>query len=204
MVVILRRNVSNELLTTYLPSTLLMIITFATTFFHPEYFEAAVSVNLTTMLVMTTIFIGEMQTLPSTAYVKMIDIWLVFCQLVPFAEVVLLTAMEYRKDNERDETVQPLNTTNTPNKVKNKENKTNGSNNKIDDGTKSLDTINLMTVLSPLKGWKEKRDKMTWLKVTGKLSALYYHCYFFRDKSVACTSESLHTVLYSSSHFLLF
>ena len=95
MRVVLKRKVMNELLTTYLPSILLIVITFATTFFKPFFFEAALSVNLTTMLVMTTIFIGEMQMLPRTAYIKMIDIWLVFCQLVPFSEVLLLTGMEY-------------------------------------------------------------------------------------------------------------
>ena len=30
----------------------------------------------------------------------MIDIWLVLCQMVPFAEVVLLTAMEYRREDQ--------------------------------------------------------------------------------------------------------
>ena len=52
------------------------------------------------MLVMTTIFISVMQMLPATAYVKMIDIWLIFGQLVPFAEVVLLTAMEYIREGD--------------------------------------------------------------------------------------------------------
>ena len=34
----------------------------------------------------------------------MIDIWLVLCQMVPFAEVVLLTAMEYnRKDDDLEQ-----------------------------------------------------------------------------------------------------
>ena len=37
----LKRKVMNELLTTFLPSILLMIITFATTFFKPFWFEAA-------------------------------------------------------------------------------------------------------------------------------------------------------------------
>ena len=40
-----------------------------------------------------------MESLPPTSDIKMIDIWLVFCQLVPFAEVVLLTAMEYRRED---------------------------------------------------------------------------------------------------------
>ena len=50
--------------------------------------------NLTNMLVLTTIFISVMQTLPKTAYVKHIDIWLIFCQLIPFIEVILITAAE--------------------------------------------------------------------------------------------------------------
>ena len=52
------------------------------------------TVNLTNMLVLTTIFISVMQTLPKTAYVKHIDLWLIFCQLIPFIEVILITAAE--------------------------------------------------------------------------------------------------------------
>ena len=98
MEIILKRKLMNELMTTYLPSILLICITFATTFFKAFFFEAALTVNLTTMLVMTTIFIGVMQMLPSTAYIKMIDLWLIFGQLIPFLEVVLLTAMEYHRE----------------------------------------------------------------------------------------------------------
>ena len=90
----------NEMMTTYLPSVLLMLITYATTFFKPYFFEAALSVNLTTMLVMTTIFMTVMQMLPATAYIKMIDIFLIFGQLYPFAEVVLLTMMEFQRDGD--------------------------------------------------------------------------------------------------------
>ena len=89
-------------MTTYFPSILLTMITFATTFFKPYFFEAALTVNLTTMLVMTTIFISKMEGLPSTSYMKMIDIWLIICQLVPFAEVVLFTAKEYVRSMEED------------------------------------------------------------------------------------------------------
>ena len=88
MTIVLKRKITSEMLTTFLPSLLLLMITFATTFFKPFFFEAALSVNLTTMLVMTTIFISEMENLPLTSYPKMIDFWLIFCQLVPFAEVI--------------------------------------------------------------------------------------------------------------------
>ena len=93
----------SEMMTTYFPSLLLMMITYATTFFKPFFFEAALSVNLTTMLVMTTIFISKMEGLPPTSSTKMIDCWLILCQLVPFAQVVLLTAMEYLREEEKEE-----------------------------------------------------------------------------------------------------
>ena len=88
MSISLKRKILSELLSTYLPSLLLLMITFATTFFKPTYFEAALTVNLTNMLVMTTIFTSMIEKLPLTSYVKMIDIWLIFCQLVPFTEVI--------------------------------------------------------------------------------------------------------------------
>ena len=64
MTITLKRKIMSEMMTTYFPSLLLMMITFATTFFKPIFFEAALSVNLTTMLVMTTIFISKMESLP--------------------------------------------------------------------------------------------------------------------------------------------
>ena len=100
MTIVLKRKIMNEMMTTYLPSVLLILITYATTFFKPYFFEAALSVNLTTMLVMTTIFMTVMQMLPATAYVKMIDIFLIFGQLYPFSEVVLLTMMEYHREGD--------------------------------------------------------------------------------------------------------
>ena len=52
-----KRRLINELLTTFLPSFLLIGICYATTQFKSYYFEAAVTVNLTVMLVATTLFI---------------------------------------------------------------------------------------------------------------------------------------------------
>ena len=98
-----KRKIMSEMMTTYLPSMLLMMITFATTFFKPHLIEAALSVNLTTMLVMTTIFISKMEGLPPTSDIKMIDIWLILCQMVPFVQVVLLTAVEYLREEDQQE-----------------------------------------------------------------------------------------------------
>ena len=92
----------SDMMTTYFPSLLLMMITYATTFFKPFFFEAALSVNLTAMLVMTNIFISKMESLPPTSATKMIDYWLILCQLVPFVQVVLLTAMEFIREDQEE------------------------------------------------------------------------------------------------------
>merc|ERR1712218_617206 len=83
-----------ELLTTYLPTILLLLITYVTIFFDSSLFGDAIAVNLTIMLVMTTIFTSKIEELPPTSDMKMIDIWLIFCLVVPFLEVILRTAIE--------------------------------------------------------------------------------------------------------------
>ena len=65
--IVMKRKITSEMMTTFFPTLLLTAITFATTFFKPFFFEAALSVNLTTMLVMTTIFISKMEGLPPTS-----------------------------------------------------------------------------------------------------------------------------------------
>ena len=102
MVIVLKRKIQTEMLTTYLPTLLLLIITYATTFFKPIYFEASLTVNLTIMLVMTTIFTSKIEELPPTSDTKMIDIWLIFCLLVPFAFTLVQTAIEYFREEEME------------------------------------------------------------------------------------------------------
>ena len=90
----LKRKIATELLTTYLPTILLLLITFTTIFFDKDLFGDVIAVNLTIMLVMTTIFTSKIEELPPTSDMKMIDIWLIFCLVVPFLEVILRTAIE--------------------------------------------------------------------------------------------------------------
>ena len=94
MTIVLKRKVAMELLTTYLPTILLLLITFVTIFFDKDLFGDAIAVNLTIMLVMTTIFTSKIEELPPTSDMKFIDIWLIFCLIVPFLEVILRTSIE--------------------------------------------------------------------------------------------------------------
>ena len=151
--IVLKRKFVSELMTTYFPSFLLLAITFSTTFFKPFFFEAALGVNLTTMLVMTTIFISKMESLPPTSDIKMIDLWLVFCQMIPFAEVVLLTAMEYQRTVEGNgDLVESLNeevTSILNDEVGNTE-------------ANSCQQINLTLLISTLKTMGEFKKKFTF------------------------------------------
>ena len=146
MTIVLKRKIMNEMMTTFLPSVLLMLITYATSFFKPYFFEAALSVNLTTMLVMTTIFMTVMQMLPATAYIKMIDIFLIFGQLYPFAEVVLLTIMEYQREGDGSGEEEP------------------------DSGSK--DGAKEEIPATSLNVKEDPENKLYWLKVTGNLCIL--------------------------------
>ena len=91
-----KRVIVNEVLTTYLPTALLIIISYSTTFFPKERFEANLTVNLSVMFVMTTLFVSVMDKLPQTSYIRLVDIWLILGQLFPFLQVIFVTFLESR------------------------------------------------------------------------------------------------------------
>ena len=57
---------------------LLLVIMYDKTLFNPVYFETSLTVNLTIMLVLTTIFTNEIVELAPMSQTKMIHIWLIF------------------------------------------------------------------------------------------------------------------------------
>ncbi len=103
------RRLFSTILTNYVPTFLICFLCFTTNYFKPFFFEAIVAVNLvkslrnltkfnetnislhlqTSMLTLTTLFISITESLPKTSYPKMMDIWLLFCLMVPLLEVIL-------------------------------------------------------------------------------------------------------------------
>ena len=62
-----------------------------------------ITVNLTSMLVLTTMFINVSNNLPKTSYMKMMDVWLLFNLMYPFIVVLMHTYMDtLRSDDERE------------------------------------------------------------------------------------------------------
>lgn len=119
--IILKRRLLNQILTIFLPTTCICICAFSTSFymvihleykttfssqkrlffFQPNVFNAIVTVNLSSLLILTTLFIGISNSLPRTSYVKLIDVWMIFCLMMPFADVILHTLLGIlRKLNE--------------------------------------------------------------------------------------------------------
>ena len=97
----LGRRLLGVVLTAYTPTVLLNVIGHNANYFKSFFFEAVVTVNLTAMLVLATMFISIAESLPKTAYLKMMDYWLVFNLILPFIEVLIHTYME--KLTEEDE-----------------------------------------------------------------------------------------------------
>ncbi len=83
-----QRKIMYHLANTYLPTISLLVITEITLFFNDSKLEMALTLSVTVMLVMYTLYQSISLTIPMTAYLKFIDNWLIFCLLVPFLIVI--------------------------------------------------------------------------------------------------------------------
>lgn len=80
--------------------------------FQPVYFDVIVGVNVTLLLVLTTLFISVLESMPRTSYIKMVDIWLLFCLLMPLMEVIfhaLLDKYRYQLELEVEDLLEMSN-----------------------------------------------------------------------------------------------
>ena len=77
MEIVFQRRLTNELMTTYLPSLLLLLMSYATSFFKPFFFEAAVTVNLSILLVTTTLFIRSVK----VTHIEFLAVFLLYLML---------------------------------------------------------------------------------------------------------------------------
>ena len=94
--VTLGRKLLNTIMTTYIPTVLLVIISYATSFYHRDLFETVIAVNLTCMLVLATMFLSVIDSLPTTSYVKMVEVWLIYTLLIPFKEVLIISFIHHK------------------------------------------------------------------------------------------------------------
>ena len=92
--ILMRRRLVSVITTVYIPSVLLNVIGHVTNYFNPVYFECMIVVNLTVMLVLTSMFISVKDNLPLTSQFKMIDVWLLFNLFIPFIDVLVMCIID--------------------------------------------------------------------------------------------------------------
>ena len=90
----LGRRLLHLITTIYIPSLMLIIIGHLTHYFKPNFFECCVGVNLIVMLVLTSMMLSVMETLPRTASVKMLEIWMFLSLTFPFFNLFLHFVLE--------------------------------------------------------------------------------------------------------------
>ena len=75
---------------TYLPTILMSIINQATNYLdNSQYLEAIISLNITSLMVLSALYISVSTTLPATASIKHVDIWLLSSLIFPFLIVLI-------------------------------------------------------------------------------------------------------------------
>ena len=92
--VTIQRRLLSIILTTFLPTLIVNIVGHMSNYFKEFFFEGLISTNVTVLLVITTLFISVSESLPTTAYIKMIDVWLIFNLLKPFIDIIVQTYIE--------------------------------------------------------------------------------------------------------------
>ena len=97
----LKRMFQYHLAATYLPTILLMIITEIALFVDEKHFEVLVMLHLTTMLVMYTLYQGLQNIMPKVAYLKFIDIFLLYGVIVPFITFMIQVASKLLAGDEK-------------------------------------------------------------------------------------------------------
>ena len=103
---IFKRMFMHHIFVTFAPTVLLMIVTQLTLFVdYEEHFEGTIMVHLTTMLVMYTLYASVSAGMPNTAYLKFIDIFILYGLALPFitfvVEVVVKILKHYETTNSK-------------------------------------------------------------------------------------------------------
>ena len=96
------RFIWGRILTTYLPVIFLLAIVQMTFYFPEDNFQARITVSLSCLLILATLFGITSRSLPETTQITFLEIWMIMAVLMTFLEIVLHTAISYFKECERN------------------------------------------------------------------------------------------------------
>ena len=81
---------------TYIPTILLVFISYLTFWFEIEDFSNRIMVSLTSLLVLAALFSQISSGLPHTSYLKLIDMWFLGCIVIDFLMILFLVIVNRR------------------------------------------------------------------------------------------------------------
>ena len=97
--IVLGRRLLSIILTIFAPTVILNLVGQTSNYFKEFFFEAVISLNVTVMLVLTTMLISVSNKLPQTSYIKMIDVWLLVSLTKPFLDIMIQTYIDSLRDD---------------------------------------------------------------------------------------------------------
>ncbi|XP_013884398.1 glycine receptor subunit alphaZ1, partial [Austrofundulus limnaeus] len=91
----LERQMGYYLIQMYIPSLLIVILSWVSFWINMDAAPARVGLGITTVLTMTTQSSGSRASLPKVSYVKAIDIWMAVCLLFVFSALLEYAAVNF-------------------------------------------------------------------------------------------------------------
>ena len=85
---ILRRDIGYFVIQVYIPSILVVILSWVSFWLNVDSSPARVSLGLVTVLTTTTMSAGARASLPRVSYVKAVDMWMIVCLFFVFASLI--------------------------------------------------------------------------------------------------------------------
>ncbi|XP_063844108.1 glycine receptor subunit alpha-3-like isoform X1 [Scylla paramamosain] len=91
----LRRQNGYHVLQTYIPTILIVVISWVSFWLDPNAVPGRVSLGVTTLLTLTTLASGIRAQLPPVSYVKAIDVWIGMCMIMVFGALLEFTFVNW-------------------------------------------------------------------------------------------------------------
>ncbi|KAI6176857.1 Ligand-Gated ion Channel [Aphelenchoides bicaudatus] len=97
-----KRNIGFYLIQIYLPSSLIVVISWVSFWLNREATQARVTIGVTTVLTQTTLMTSTNASLPKVSYVKSLDIFLGVCFFIVFASLLEYAFVGYLLKRQRN------------------------------------------------------------------------------------------------------
>lgn len=96
-----KRNIGFYLIQIYLPSSLIVVISWVSFWLNREATQARVTIGVTTVLTQTTLMTSTNASLPKVSYVKSLDVFLGVCFLIVFLSLIEYAFVGYLMKRQR-------------------------------------------------------------------------------------------------------